>query len=303
MNKARTKVHPSDTPTLRWRGPVPADSFWPMKAPGRIILRTAVIGVLAASSSWAQQSPGLSAKPSGRTLAEPTTPPAEQPVDLSRPEMQQIDASQSTGPDYAAAAARGETWAQVKLAKFYLASSDDEMRLPQAVHLLTQAAEQGEPEALFILGSLAMAGHGMPRSTEKAFDYCRRAAELDFPDAQYELATMYAMGRGTQIDNERALLWARKAMDQGNSKAKYSVGRMLLVREKAEDQKEAIELLNQAIASGIDEAGMFLAEAYTSGQYGLPKDDAKSVAILEKLAARGNTTAGDVMGRMRSSAE
>ena len=148
-----------------------------------------------------------------------------------------------------------------------------------------------------------MAGHGLPQSTDTAFDYCRRAAELGLPEAQYELAAMYALGRGTAVDNNKALEWGRKAMDQGNLDAKYSVGRLLLIRENASDQKEALELLNQAIDGGIDEAGMFLAEAYTSGRHGVPQDQAAATAILGQLSARGNTKAAEAIKRMPSSTE
>ena len=269
--------------------------------------RHAVCGValLLASvvASPAQTDPGLSIKPAGVTLSGEKIGPEKPPVNLSRPEMSQAEFTPTTETEYFEAAMRGEAWAQAKLGKIYVASTDDPVRIAQGVHLLRQAAEQNDAEALFVLGSLSMAGHGLPQSTDTAFDYCRRAAELGLPEAQYELAAMYALGRGTAVDNNKALEWGRKAMDQGNLDAKYSVGRLLLIRENASDQKEALELLNQAIDGGIDEAGMFLVEAYTSGRHGVPQDQAAATAILGQLSARGNTKAAEAIKRMPSSTE
>ena len=274
-----------------------------MRAIGHSLLGV-TLAATTATAAFAQQNPGLSVQPSGRTLAAPEATPMEKPVDLLRPTRVQSTNETSPMDDLLyAPGIQDSPWAQTKLAQEYIDAAKDDISLQQGVYLLRQAAEQNYPEALFLMGSLTMAGHGVPQSTEAAFDYCRRAAELGHAPAQYELAAMYALGRGTQMDTNKALEWARKAMDQGNTKSKYSVGRLLLVRETQADQAEALELLGQAIDSGIDEAGMFLAEAYTAGRHGLPKNKTKSMAILEKLSARGNTEAAEVLGRLRSTAE
>lgn len=271
-----------------------------MKAPSRILLRTAVIGVLASSPSWAQQSPGLSAKPSGRTLAEPATPPAEQPVDLSRPNPQGRLGASGGAESITDAAMRGQSWAQVQVGKSYVNSVDDDLKVQQGVGLLQQAAEQSDAEALFMLGKLAMAGHGLPPSEDAAFKYCRKAAELGHSDAQYELAAMYALGRGTKADDGKALEWGRKSVAQGNPKAKYSVGRLLLIGQDAVNQREALDLLAQASDAGIDEAGMLLAEAQVDGKYGVVQDRKAGIAVLEKVAARGNPKAKEVLIQLRA---
>lgn len=259
-----------------------------------------LVGMAAAP---AQTDPGLSTKPAGLTLTGEKIAPDVKPPDLSRPEMRQAElASTSAESEYLDASMRGEAWAQTKLGKIYV-NSDDPSRIQQGIYLLRQAADQSDAEALFVLGSLAMAGHGMPQSTESAFDYCRRAAELNLPQAQYELAAMYALGRGTTMDSGKAIEWGRKAIDQGNTNAKYSVGRLLLVGEVESDQEEALELLAQAVDGGIDEAGIFLAEAYTSGRYGLPKDERAARRILGKLSMRGNTEAAGMLERMPAAAE
>ena len=269
-----------------------------MKMPGRIVLPAAMAAL--AMSSWAQQSPGLSAKPSGRSLAEPTAPPAEQPVDLSRPNPQTRIGVSSAGGSIEEAAMRGDSWAQVQVGKSYVDSVDDDFKVQQGVSLLQQAAEMNNAEALFMLGKLAMAGHGLPPSEDAAFKYCRKAAELGHSDAQYELAAMYALGRGTNADDGKALEWGRKSVSQGNPKAKYSVGRLLLIGQDAANQREALDLLAQASDAGIDEAGMLLAEAQVDGKYGVAQDRKAGMAVLEKVAARGNPKAKEVLIQLRA---
>lgn len=266
--------------------------------PGRILLPAAMAAL--ATSSWAQQSPGLSAKPSGRTLAAPDAPPAEQPVDLTRPNPQtRISVSNSTG-SIEEAAMRGDSWAQVQVGKSYVDSVDDNLKVQQGVSLLQQAAERNNAEALFMLGKLAMAGHGLPPSEDAAFQYCRKAAELGHSDAQYELAAMYALGRGTKADDGKALEWGRKSVAQGNPKAKYSVGRLLLIGQDTAKQQEALTLLAEASDAGIDEAGILLAEAQVDGKYGVAQDRKAGIVILESIAARGNPRAKEVLAQLRS---
>jgi hypothetical protein len=270
------------------------------------ILLAAGTGCRRAGPSLSDDHPGIETKPSGRALWEnvPTPDPERATIDLSRPDSlgRSFDPSSTGDPTYDAAM-RGEVWAQTKVGKSFVSSPEDTLRVQQGVRLLQQAAEQNDAEAFFVLGSLAMAGVGVPQSTTAAFDYCRRAAELDFAEAQYELAAMYALGRGTEVDEEKALEWARKAMDQGNTKAKYSVGRLLLLRQSEADRPEAVDLLNQSIDSGIDEAGIFLAEAYYSGKYGLPQDTSAALKVLGKLSSRGNTQAVEIIGRIKAATE
>jgi TPR repeat protein len=171
------------------------------------------------------------------------------------------------------------------------------------VALLEKAAGHNDADALFQLGALYMAGHGVERSTDLAFDYCKRAAELGHADAQYEVAAMYALGRGTPIDESLALQWGRKAVAQNHTKAKYSIGRMLLIGEYPEQKAEAVKLLEQAAGENISEAALFLAESYADGLHGLPANRARAIEILQPVAQRGHPEAGLLMQRLNSSAD
>jgi TPR repeat protein len=260
-----------------------------MKAPSRILLRTAFIGVLASSSSWAQQSPGLSAKPSGRTLAEPTAPPAEQPVDLSRPNAQTDISASASGDDVSLdAAMRGEAWAQTKVGKSYVTSPDDPDRFPQGLDFLRRAAEQNDAEAIYLLANMTAAGAGVEQSSVEAFVQMKRAAELGFADAQFAVGMMYFEGAGTAQDQAAALAAFRRAADGGNKGAMFAAARIMLSQPDSEMRSEGLALMNRAIENGHIEATLMLATAYGRGSNGLPKDEAKAEALLKPAAERGD---------------
>jgi uncharacterized protein len=260
-----------------------------MKAPRQIFLRTAVIGVLASSSSWAQQSPGLSAKPSGRSLSEPTAPPAEQPVDLSRPNAQTDISASASGDDVSLdAAMRGEAWAQTKVGKGYVTSPDDPDRFQQGLDFLRRAAEQNDAEAIYLLATMTAAGAGVEQSSIEAFVQMKRAAELGFADAQFALGTMYFEGTGTAQDQAAALAEFRRAADGGNKQAMFAAARIMLSQPDPEMRAEGLRLMNRAIENGHIEATLMLATAYGRGSLGMPKDEAKAEALLKPGAERGD---------------
>ena len=260
-----------------------------MKAPSRILLRTAVIGALASSSSWAQQSPGLSAKPSGRTLSEPTAPPAEQPVDLSRPNPQQAVQSTPEEDTYFDAAMQGQVWAQTKLGRLYTESPDDALRWDKGVELLKKNADQDDAEALLTLSRLTARGEVMPQSLVQSFEYCSRAARLGSVEAQLELAGMYSEGHGALPDKDAALSWIRRAAAQGDTPAKYSLALALLERgPDSEFTSEAISWLTEAANEGHRDALFFLAGATAHGDYGLTKDEKKAAEMALPSAEAGD---------------
>jgi uncharacterized protein len=258
----------------------------------RLLGHCVLPGVIAAAlgaSAWAQQNPGLTTQPSGRSLAEPAAPAAEQPVDLSRPEPEPV--SLDTGADEEAifaAAMAGESWAQTKLGKIYITTPDDELRRKRGVELLERAAEQDDAEAVYLLATLSAAGVGKEQSDVDAFEQMKRAADLGFSDAQFALGTMYFAGNGTAQNEAAAVEAFRRAAQGGHREAMFSGGRILLSKTDPETRAEGLALMNRAIENGHIEATLMLSTAYGRGSMGLPKDEAKAEALLKPAAERGD---------------
>jgi len=245
--------------------------------------------MLGASSSLAQLSPGVSAKPSGRTLDEPDAAPAEQSVDLSRAQPQPATlALTAEEQQFYESAQRGNSWAQARLGTLYVKSPDDPIRLRLGLELLNTAAAAGSADAFFELAKMALAGRGMERSPSTAFGHMKQAAELGLPDAEYELASMYSEGRGTAKDPVAALEWARKAAASSHPKATVAVGMIMLQSDDTATQSKGLQMVNQAATSGNKEAGLALAAAYARGDQGVAKDEKRAEELLEPHALAGD---------------
>jgi len=71
-----------------------------------------------------------------------------------------------------------------------------------------RAAQSGDDEAQFYLGSLYAAGVGVPRSDQEAFRWFSRAADQGHSHAMLLVAGFYAIGRGVEKNNAEAYKWA-----------------------------------------------------------------------------------------------
>jgi hypothetical protein len=71
-----------------------------------------------------------------------------------------------------------------------------------------RAAQSGDEEAQFNMGSLYAAGVGVPRSDQEAFRWFSRAANQGHSHAMLILAGLYTIGRGVEKNNVEAYKWA-----------------------------------------------------------------------------------------------
>ena len=72
----------------------------------------------------------------------------------------------------------------------------------------TQAAQSGDDDAEFYLGSLYSAGVGVQQSDEEAFRWFQRAADQGHSHALLIVSGLYAIGRGVPRDNVKAYEYA-----------------------------------------------------------------------------------------------
>ena len=236
-----------------------------------------------------QQSPGLTAEPSGLSLAEPDATPVRKPVDLRRPDPKAVSLEPTLEEEtFFGPAMRGEAWAQTKLGKICIATPGDPQRFEQGIDLLRQAAAQNDAEAIYLLATLTAAGAGVEQSNLGAFELMKRAADLGFADAQFALGTMYFEGRGTAKNEPAALPWLQKAAGGGHKEAMFAAARIMLTQPDPEMRAEGLGLMNRAVENGHIQATLMLATAYGRGENGLPKDEARAEALLKPAAERGD---------------
>jgi TPR repeat protein len=119
-----------------------------------------------------------------------------------------------------AVAANGEAW------RAYLASN-----YTTALRLLRPAAEAGNADAQYRLGTLYRHGQGVPRDPRMAADWWTKAAQQGNADAAFSLGFLYYRGAddgaaGVPQDLSEAGHWLLRAAEGGSLMAQYLVGQM-----------------------------------------------------------------------------
>jgi TPR repeat protein len=102
-----------------------------------------------------------------------------------------------------------------------------------AISQAQQAASNGDPRALFLLGVMHEQGLGMAANPTEAAQLYGRAAQGGVRAALSRLAQLYARGVGVQKDGERALQFARQAAKLDDVEGRYLVYSFLKVTHLA----------------------------------------------------------------------
>lgn len=85
----------------------------------------------------------------------------------------------------------------------------------QAALCYRKAAEKGQVEAQYRLGSLYYHGQGVQgvsRDVEQAAEWYKQAAEQGYTPAQAALGNMYLSGEGVPRDSSKAAYWHKKSL-------------------------------------------------------------------------------------------
>jgi len=89
----------------------------------------------------------------------------------------------------------------------------------EAVSWYRKAADQGDADAQYNLGSVYRDGEGVPRDYAEALKWFRKAAVQGDARAQASLGMMYTIGSGVPQDYVLALMWSNLAASQENEGA------------------------------------------------------------------------------------
>jgi TPR repeat protein len=130
---------------------------------------------------------------------------------------------------YTKAAEQRHARAHYNIGIIYNESSDanheEAMRWWQkAVELFRAAAEQGDADAQWRLGSCYHNGQGVSKDYAEAIKWYIKAAEQGYVDVQSRLGYCYYYGQGVKIDYKKAVYWYTKAAEQGNADAQRRLG-------------------------------------------------------------------------------
>ena len=88
---------------------------------------------------------------------------------------------------------------------------------------LREAAEAGDPKALFEVGSRYAEGRGTKADMKAAAKWYEKSAELGLAPAQYRIGNFYEKGLGVDRDIAKAKTWYQMAAEQGNASAMHNL--------------------------------------------------------------------------------
>ena len=161
-------------------------------------------------------------------------------------------------------------------------------RLEQEFQRFKQAAEAGDPEAMFRLAYRYEQGLGTAASEADAHAWYLRGAEAGNADAMTNLAYRYQTGRGVARDYVQAADWYRKAVELGNTTAMNNLAALYLGGSGvAKDPEAAVRLFEAAAAGGYADAAANLGVNYALGKV-LPRNDALALEWYRKAAELGS---------------
>ena len=124
-----------------------------------------------------------------------------------------------------------------------------------AVKEFLPLAKSGDHRAMYALGSMYSAGHGVAQDYAEALKWFQRAAKYGRPDAEYKIGLLYLNGLGTEKDDRKAINWFGRAAKKGYPNAQYRVGEMyaqgLGVQQ---DDIKAYAWLTIALEQGVTDA-------------------------------------------------
>lgn len=88
------------------------------------------------------------------------------------------------------------------------------------------AAEAGNAEAQYDVGTMFERGNGVGRDMQKAFEWYMKSAKQGNDKALYKVGLSYLHGKGVNKDYDKALKWLNAAADKNNVRAYYYIGTM-----------------------------------------------------------------------------
>lgn len=120
---------------------------------------------------------------------------------------------------------------------------------------LREAAETGDPLALYEIGNRYTDGRGVDADVQEAAIWYEMAAELGLAIAQYKVGSLYEKGTGVERDVSAAESWYRLAADQGNAGAMHNLGVLLAMGASGTaDNDEAARWFMQAAELGVPDS-------------------------------------------------
>jgi len=166
---------------------------------------------------------------------------------------------------------------------------------------LRQAAQEGNPAAIFQIARRYTDGLGVEKDLSEAALWYERAANIDFAPAQYVIGNFHEKGIGLEKDLKTAANWYVKAADAGNIVAMHNLAVLHATPgalTETPDMAQAFKWFEKAADNGIRDSQVNLGIFYTKG-IGTERDLVQAYkwfAVAGKSGDKDATAKRDVIG-------
>lgn len=123
------------------------------------------------------------------------------------------------------AAEQGHRKSQYLLCVFY-ANDIKDLNYQRGLHWCQRAAEQGEPDALRMVGVHFAQGMGVTPNHATAVEWMHKAIEKGSVEAMFDLGSWYQLGDGVEQDVAQAMDWYRRAAEKGYGPATQALRKL-----------------------------------------------------------------------------
>jgi TPR repeat protein len=200
----------------------------------------------------------------------------------------------------AALAGEGNVRALIGLGYMSLSPGRDNFEPGKAFRYFSDAADKGDPEAMFELAKLYEKGIGTAQDFGKALSLYKRSADLGFADAINDLGFFYYQGaEGVKRDPEKAVALFVRAADLKHPQAMYNVAALIddgVIKGKT--PQDAARYLYAALRSGVKDVLAQLTER--PEQFKLPTRKALQKLLADNGFYKGALDGGFGKGTVRS---
>lgn len=156
---------------------------------------------------------------------------------------------------------------------------------------LREAADSGDPKALFEVGSRYAEARGVKTDMAAAAKWYERSAELGFAPAQYRIGNFYEKGTGVERDIAKAKTWYQMAAEQGNASAMHNLAVLYAMgADGVADNHSAARWFTKAAELGVRDSQFNLGILAAKG-VGVPQNLEESYKWFALVAKAGDRDA------------
>lgn len=157
----------------------------------------------------------------------------------------------------------------------------------EAFKQFSKLANNGDPDAQFMLGHMYEYGEGVPKDAAQALIWLKKAADQGNASAQFKVGYLYDIGEGVPQDRETAKQWYKKSLITSQGREGVTAGELFLNGNGVpKDIPTGLKWIERGAQYGDMDANLRLEEIYELGEEGVKKDPVKAEYYYNQVATQ-----------------